>query len=115
MYICLMYSKELLKGTLQTIILNLLDEHGKMYGYEITRKVMEISKEEVKLTEGALYPSLHKLESQGLLITQKVSIGKRVRKYYLPTETGKAEAQKKREEFWDFVNTMGHLLKPKMN
>ncbi|MFT6360366.1 MAG: DNA-binding PadR family transcriptional regulator, partial [Saprospiraceae bacterium] len=32
-----MYSKELLKGTLQTIILKLLSENGRMYGYEITQ------------------------------------------------------------------------------
>jgi DNA-binding PadR family transcriptional regulator len=36
-----MYSKELLKGTLSTILLTLLDEKGRMYGYEITQAVKE--------------------------------------------------------------------------
>ena len=31
-----MYSKELTKGTLQPIILKLINEKGRMYGYEIT-------------------------------------------------------------------------------
>jgi DNA-binding PadR family transcriptional regulator len=34
-----MYSSELIKGTLKTIILKLLKNNGKMYGYEITQKV----------------------------------------------------------------------------
>ncbi|MCL4162624.1 UNVERIFIED_CONTAM: hypothetical protein GTU68_057545, partial [Idotea baltica] len=57
----------LYKGSLVTIILKLLNEHDKMYGYEITQKVKDITKNELQLTEGALYPALHKLEAQGLL------------------------------------------------
>jgi len=43
MYICTMYSKELLKGTLSVIILNLLSEKRRMYGYEIFQQVKERS------------------------------------------------------------------------
>ncbi|MCK4408408.1 MAG: helix-turn-helix transcriptional regulator, partial [Bacteroidales bacterium] len=50
-----MYSQELIKGTLQTIILKLLSENERMYGYEITRKVKEITKKKINITEGALY------------------------------------------------------------
>ena len=42
MYLCVMYSSELIKGTLKTIVLNLLKDNDKMYGYEITHKVEEI-------------------------------------------------------------------------
>ncbi len=42
MYICSMYSKELLKGTLSVIILNLLAENGRMYGDEIFKRVKDI-------------------------------------------------------------------------
>jgi PadR family transcriptional regulator PadR len=58
-----MHSSELLKGTLQTIILKVLKDEGKMYGYEITQKVKELSEGRIQLTEGALYPALHKLEA----------------------------------------------------
>ena len=61
-----MHSPELLKGTLQTILLKVLKDHGKMYGYEITQRVKELSDGRILLTEGALYPSLHKLEAEGL-------------------------------------------------
>ena len=38
-----MGNSKLYKGSLSTIILKLLEEHGKMYGYEITQKVKEIT------------------------------------------------------------------------
>ncbi len=38
-----MHSPELLKGTLQTIVLKVLKDHGKMYGYEITQRVKDLS------------------------------------------------------------------------
>ena len=81
-YICSMYSKELLKGTLTAIILNLLAENGKMYGYEIFQKVKELSNEKILLKDGSLYPALQKLTKDGLLSVEEQLIGKRVRKYY---------------------------------
>ena len=114
MYLCSMYSKELLKGTLRTIILKLLAEQGQMYGYQITQEVKTRTKEAILLTEGALYPTLHKLEAEGLLTTEKVYVGKRVRKYYQLTETGNAAAVAKVQEFADFVRTMQGLLEFKL-
>jgi DNA-binding PadR family transcriptional regulator len=105
-----MHSPELLKGTLQTIILKVLKDHGKMYGYEITQRVGELSDGRILLTEGALYPSLHKLEAEGLLKTDIVNIGKRVRKYYTLTADGKAIAKDRVSEFLDFIKTMSSVL-----
>ena len=45
-----MANSKLYKGSLNTIILKLLDEGEKMYGYEITQKVKEITKGELKIT-----------------------------------------------------------------
>ena len=105
-----MHSPELLKGTLQTIILKVLEDHGRMYGYEITQRVGELSDGRILLTEGALYPSLHKLEAEGLLKTEVVKIGKRVRKYYALTGNGKATAKDRVSEFVDFIRTMASVL-----
>jgi len=106
-----MHPPELLKGTLQTIILKILKDHGKMYGYEITQRVKELSAERILLTEGALYPTLHKLEADGLLQTETVMIGKRIRKYYSLTSVGSSLAQERVAEFIDFIKTMTTLLK----
>jgi DNA-binding PadR family transcriptional regulator len=105
-----MHSQELLKGTLKTIILNLLSENGKMYGYEITQSIKELTKGEIQITEGSLYPALHGLVAEGLLVTESVNIGKRVRKYYKLTKQGKSETKKKLNEFAEFVFIMQGLL-----
>ena len=63
MYICTMATQKLYKGSLQTIILKLLEQEDKMYGYEITQKVRELTKGELEITEGALYPSATQIRS----------------------------------------------------
>ena len=81
-----------------------------MYGYEITQLVKEITKGEIVLTEGALYPMLHKLEAEGAITTEKEHIGKRVRKYYSLTNDGSKLAGEKVGEFMRFMDTMKTLL-----
>jgi len=110
MYICLMYSSELIKGTLKTIVLNLLKEQGRMYGYEITQRVKDLTNGKIQITEGALYPTLHSLEKSGELETEKEYLGKRVRKYYTLTEQGQTTASQKVNELTEFMNTMKFLL-----
>ena len=105
-----MYSKELIKGTLKPIILQLLSTTDRMYGYEITQKVKEISEGKIKITEGALYPTLHRLEADGLLQTETIYIGKRVRKYYKLTEKGVDFSKEIISKFDDFLITMRTIL-----
>ena len=105
-----MHSKELLKGTLQTIVLKLLTDHGKMYGYEISQKVKSLSDDTLVITEGALYPTLHKLEAEGYLLTERVMIGNRARKYYKLTNHGDSYVIKKMSEFQEFVHLMNKVL-----
>ena len=81
-----------------------------MYGYEITQRVKELTGDKIQITEGALYPTLHALEKDGLVTTEVVNIGKRVRKYYTLTPKGKSSATEKVNEFADYLNTMKFLL-----
>lgn len=108
-----MKPSNLYKGSLTTIILKLLNENDKMYGYEITQKVKEITKDELQLTEGALYPALHKLEAQGLLGVEVVKVGNRVRKYYKLTEAGTKETVEKLAELESYIRNMRALVNPK--
>jgi PadR family transcriptional regulator, regulatory protein PadR len=105
-----MHSPELLKGTLQTIILKLLADHGKMYGYELTQKVKELSLGTIFLTEGALYPTLHRMEAEGYLKTETIHIGKRIRKHYALTSAGRSSVKEKVEAFTAFIKTMTDVL-----
>lgn len=110
-----MGSQKLYKGSIQTIILKLLEEEGKMYGYEITQKVKELTKGELKITEGALYPALHKLEAEGLLDVEVANVGNRLRKYYKLTEDGTKETVNRLSEMQEFLNTMQRLVNPKLS
>ncbi|MBX7096008.1 MAG: PadR family transcriptional regulator [Flavobacteriales bacterium] len=105
-----MYSSELIKGTLKTIVLKLLAGNEKMYGYEITARVKELTGDRIQITEGALYPTLHALEEEGSVITETVYIGKRVRKYYSLTPSGRTKVEEKISEFAEFMETMKFLL-----
>ena len=107
-----MYPKELIRGTLTTLILRVLEEHGKMYGYEIAQKVKALSDEMIVIKEGSLYPILHKLEANGHLTVEKVAIGKRVRKYYTLTADGKVEASTQAQQLRAFIQTLKLFLDP---
>jgi len=100
----------MLKGTLQTIILKLLEDNNRMYGYEITQKVKELTAGEIMLTEGALYPALHKLEADGMLETFTEVVDNRVRKYYRLTEQGGKEVTSKLSEAQAFIEQLQLLL-----
>ncbi|WP_131539041.1 PadR family transcriptional regulator [Pedobacter nototheniae] len=103
-------NNELFKGTLQTIILNLLSENERMYGYEITQRVKSITQGELMLKEGALYPALHKLEADGLLETTTEIVENRLRKYYSLSKNGEKEVVNKLQEAKDFIAQLQLLL-----
>ena len=107
MYLQAMYSKELLKGTLSAIILKLLAEHQKMYGYQIAQKVKELSDSKILIKEGSLYPD-------GLVTIETVNIGKRVRRYYKLTPEGILVKSEKLAEIEDFIITIKHILSFKL-
>lgn len=109
-----MYSKELLKGTLSAIILKLLAENEKMYGYQIAQKVKELSDGKILIKEGSLYPALHKLKEDGLVTIETVNIGKRVRRYYKLTSEGVRMKSEKVTEVEDFITTIKNILSFKL-
>jgi len=106
----MIYSSELIKGTLKTIVLKMLEDNTRMYGYEMTQRVKELTLEKIQITEGALYPTLHVLEEEGLVTTELEYNGKRARKYYSLSPQGKAKSKEKVSELADFMNTMKFLL-----
>jgi PadR family transcriptional regulator, regulatory protein PadR len=111
----LMKNSQLYKGSLNTIIMKLLEEKGRMYGYEITQKVKEITKGELNITEGALYPALHKLEADGLLDVEVEKVDNRLRKYYKLTEKGTTETVNRLAELEEFIKNMQTIVNPKLS
>ena len=105
-----MIAKELIKGTIRTIVLKLLAENKRMYGYEIMQRIDQLTGGKIKLTMGSLYPILHKLEADGLIYSEQESVGKRVRKYYLLTKKGRNEKESKVSELKDFLDTIQSII-----
>lgn len=86
-----MEQNSFVKGSLTTIILKLLEDNGRMYGYEMTRAVKEMTGGRMEIGEAALYPALHKLVADGLLETSSEVVDSRLRKYYSLSRQGKKE------------------------
>jgi PadR family transcriptional regulator PadR len=107
-----MISSELLKGSLKTIVLKILKENGRMYGYEITRKVEELTGGKINLTYGALYPVLHKLESEGILITESENFNNRIRIYYSLTPKGDSVVAEKIKELTEYMESLQRIIQP---
>ncbi|MBS1666659.1 MAG: helix-turn-helix transcriptional regulator [Bacteroidetes bacterium] len=109
-----MNKSNLYKGCLEPIIMQLLSDKGRMYGYEITQKVKDLTKNELQITEGALYPLLHRLEASGILEVEMENIGNRVRKYYSLTKSGKKQTKIALTEIQAFLDTLQTLVNPKL-
>lgn len=92
------------------MVLKLLSEHGKMYGYELSQKVKEETDGKIHLKDGSLYPALHKLTKDGVLTFEEVSIGKRIRKYYKLTSKGEMQKATLLGEMREFINMMEKVI-----
>ncbi len=103
-------ASSILRGSLSAIILKLLSDGGRMYGYEITKAVRDQTAGKLALTEAALYPALHKLLEAGLLETETEEVDGRLRKYYRIAQNGKQEASRIVDEFGTSLQTLQNLL-----
>jgi DNA-binding PadR family transcriptional regulator len=108
-----MISNEFMKGSLKTIVLKLLKEEGPLHGYAITQKVEELTKGKIKLTFGALYPVLHKLEKEKVLVTAREIKKNRIRVYYALTPKGNSMVAEKIKELNELIESVQRILEPK--
>src|SRR5215212_7087897 len=61
---------DLLYGTLALMILKTLDSMGPLHGYALARRIEQISKDQIALNQGTLYPALRKLQHEGWITTK---------------------------------------------
>lgn len=102
-------NKELLKGSTTMLILELL-KNENMYGYQMIKKLREKSKDVFELKEGTLYPILHGLENENLIISYWDETTAKKRKYYAITEKGKKQLKEKKEEWKIFSNGINRVI-----
>ncbi|MBI1306773.1 MAG: PadR family transcriptional regulator [Bacteroidetes bacterium] len=101
---------DLLKGTLSILIIKLLDVHGKMYGYQISKELKSISDGFLEIKEGSLYPALHRLELDNLIESETQKIGERTRKYYRLTQSGKKLKTEKYQLLEEFNQALQSIM-----
>ncbi len=114
-YICrYMKKSSLYKGCLEPLIIQLIDREGPLYGYEITQKVKILTEKQLNITEGTLYPLLHKLEDEGVLEAYFEEVNNRPRKYYKIAAKGGPKVKAAKQELTDFIQHLQAFLNPKM-
>ena len=105
-------SKTLIAATAKPMVLSLL-LRGESYGYRILQDVMELSGGTLDWSEALLYPVLHKLERDGLILSQwKTSGENRMRKYYSLTESGRRELEDEKERWLSIHGAFVRLWTP---
>jgi PadR family transcriptional regulator len=106
------WTAELKKGTVQLGILALLAE-GRRYGFEIIQELKRRTGGYLDLKEGTLYPALHRMEKQGLLVSEWViqDGAGAPRKYYSITPVGARSLEDARGEWAAMVSGVDGVLK----
>ncbi len=105
-----MLKNDFYKGSLETLVLQLIEQSGETFGYELTKKAKEYSNGSLEISEGTLYPLLHKLEASGLLESELKPFGNRMRKYYRLTTSGKQVHSKSIEQLKDFMSQLQQFI-----
>ena len=80
---------DLVQGTLDLLLLKILALEP-MHGWAIGQRLKQVSSEALQVSDGSLYPALHKLEQQGLITARwkKTDLGRRA-KFYALTALGR--------------------------
>jgi transcriptional regulator len=97
------------KGSLPLLILNALSS-GASYGYQIAKEIKEHSEGVLDFQEGTLYPTLHRLEKEGLVEAYTERVEGRRRRYYRLTEKGARELAREHREWASFVHAVNTVL-----
>jgi PadR family transcriptional regulator PadR len=104
------YIQQLLKGLIDPIILSIIS-HLPMYGYQIVKELERRTGGYIKLKGGTVYPSLLRLEKNGLVSSKWKQITQgRGRRYYQITEKGRQFLASRSVEWHDFCAVISRLM-----
>ena len=108
-----MISKELVAASTRPMLLAILAK-GESYGYSIIEQVRSRSGGELEWSEGMLYPVLHRLENEKLILASwKLGENGRKRKYYRLSATGSKALEVERKQWNTVHNTLSAIWESK--
>ena len=91
---------DLVQGTLDLLLLKILALES-MNGWSISQRLRQISGEVLQVSDGSLYPALHKLEQEGWITAEwRPSENNRRAKFYSLTRLGRKQLEKEAAS-WD--------------
>ncbi len=86
--------REILRGSLDLMVLRTLETLGTLHGYAIARRIEQVAGGTMRLSQGAIYPALIRLEQRGWIRTKwGVSETNRKVKFYELTRVGAKHLQ----------------------
>jgi transcriptional regulator len=90
---------DLVQGTLDLLILKILALEP-LHGWAIGQRLKQVSGDILQVSDGSLYPALHKLEQQGWIDAEwKPTENNRRAKFYALTRSGKRQLTKEAESW----------------
>ena len=102
---------DLIQGTLDLLVLRTL-ALGPMHGWAVAARIQQTTQDVLQVTQGALYPALHRLEQQGWLRAEwrKTETG-RDAKFYALTRAGRAQLEKELSQWERLSNAVGLVIR----
>lgn len=102
---------EVLQGTLDLMVLQVLETMGPLHGYGVARRIEQLSGDEVLLNQGTVYPSLLRLTQRGWIESKwGVSNNNRKAKFYSITREGKKQVRAERANWKRMTDVVGRVL-----
>jgi PadR family transcriptional regulator PadR len=98
---------DFLNGVPELLILRLLEAQPR-YGYELVQAIRLATGGALEFGEGCIYPLLHRLESDGLLTSERQRAAGRERFVYRPTSAGRARLAESRA-MWERITVAVRL------
>ena len=103
---------ELLQGTLDLIVLRILQTLGPLHAYAIASRIEQMAERQLVLNQGTLYPALVRLEQRGCIEgTWQRTENNREAKYYGITEAGVRALRKEAERWRRLAGLVDKLLR----
>lgn len=104
---------DLVQGTLDLLLLKILALEP-LHGWAISQRLKQVSSEELQVSEGSLYPALHKLELGGFITAEwKTSdLGRRAKVYSL-TRAGRRRLEQETEHWRRLSSAISRVLRLK--
>jgi transcriptional regulator len=82
-----------------------------MHGWAISQRLSQISSDVLRVSEGALYSALHKLEHEGWITAEwKPSENNRRAKYYSLTRTGRKQLDVEAANWTSLSDAITHVV-----